>query len=144
MQLDGLLPQEVAEEMGSEELTIKEAILQLRDDLGYGAIKISSWFTARDINVTEGSVSQFLKASGKYDGKEKATDPEMCECCKRRKKHPGFRKLCLACYRTEDSDVMSEHSLMTQGRQQAHDSPSTKQKITAGVSCKTGLKDLRG
>jgi hypothetical protein len=114
---DSALPQEISEEIGGGE-TIKDAILALREDLGYGPMKISAWFEERNVSITKGAIHWVLKSEGFYGGIEEgearlkgAASERVCEACGNRPKRSDLRFLCAACYRGGDSEVLSEHSL---------------------------------
>ena len=48
-----------------------------------------------------------------YHNKEKLNKDDMCECCGIRKKHEGFRKLCIVCFNqnTDDAAMDSPHEI---------------------------------
>lgn len=52
-------------------------------------------------------------ASGKprsfYHKRIKSDKSDMCECCGIRKKHFGFRKLCIVCYSQNSSDPIMDY-----------------------------------
>lgn len=69
-------------------------------------------YTIEKIHKIPRSVTEDI-AAGKprlfYHKKVKTDKKDMCECCGSRKKHHGFRKLCIVCFNhySEDSTMDS-------------------------------------
>lgn len=134
------LPEDVAAELSGDEQTVKDAVLSIRDDLGYGAVKISAWFSNRGLDVSAWTVTWVLKSEGRFKTKDKPDGDNICECCNSREKAPGFRKLCQRCFSDAGSNnsIFDEHMLLSSGGA----AYSGRQRIAPATACRTGMKSL--
>lgn len=73
-------------------------------------------YTIEKIYKIPRSVTEDI-ASGKprlfYHNKEKLNKDDVCEVCGTRKKHPGFLKMCIVCFKqnTDDAAMDSPHEI---------------------------------